>query len=223
MSNACLHEAILERTVDSVIHPDHTALLVVDAQNDFLHPDGALAKSHQQDRTYVQAAVPRMNEAIEEARHCGVRVVYLQEVLSRATLLPNVISLSGSWGNCAAREGTWGAQFFDGLLQPTDEDIVIQKSSYDGFEHTSLDVRLRALGIRTCVYSGGATNGVESTARHGFVAGFYTAFLYDACAAAGADEQWATMETFRRRLGPVLSVADVSKAWRAAVAAAEVR
>jgi len=195
---------------------------VVDAQNDFLHPDGVLAKSRQQDPTYVQAALPRMNEAIEEARQCGVRVVYLQEVISRATLLPNAISLSGSWGDCAAREGTWGAELFDGLLQPADQDVIIEKSCYDGFEHTSLDVRLRAMGIRTCVYCGGATNGVESTARHGFVAGFYTAFLYDACAAASANEQWATMETFRRRLGPVLSVAEVSKAWRAAVAA-EVR
>jgi nicotinamidase-related amidase len=221
MSNARLHEAILQGTVDSVIHPDHTALLVVDAQNDFLHPDGVLAK--RQDPTYVQAAIPRMNEAIEEARHCGVRVVYLSEVISRATLLPNVISLSSSRGDSAAREGTWGAEFFEGLLQPAEKDMIIQKSSYDGFEHTSLDVRLRALGIRTCVYCGGATNGVESTARHGFVAGYYTAFLYDACGAASANEQWATMETFRRRLGPVLSVADASKAWRAAVAATEVR
>ena len=221
MSNACLYETILQ-TVDSVIHPDHTALLVVDAQNDFLHPDGVLVKSRQQDVRYVQAAVARMNEAIEAARDCGVRVVYLQEVISKGTLLPNVISLFGSWEDCAVREGTWGAELFDGLLQPADEDVIIQKSCYDGFENTSLDVRLRAMGIRSCVYCGGATNGVESTARHGFVAGYDTAFLYDACGAANANEQWATMETFRRRLGPVLSVADMSKVWRAAVASAEV-
>jgi nicotinamidase-related amidase len=68
--------------------------------------------------------------------------------------------------------------------------------------------------IRTCVYAGGATNVcVEASARHGFVAGYYTVLLDDACGTATAEEHAATMKTFRRRYGPVLLVEELADAW----------
>ena len=73
---------------------------------------------------------------------------------------------------------------------------------------------LRALGIRTCIYSGCATNVcVEATARHGFVKGYYTALLDDACGALTAEEHEATLNTFRLFYGPVLRVEELSALW----------
>ena len=216
MTHVCQHDAVLS-SVDEVIHPDHSALIVVDVQNDFAHSDGILAKKLGQDMTHVQAAFPHINDAIRAARSVGVQVIYLQEVISKSTLLPNFVSLFGGFDDVAVREGTWGAEFVDGLLAPDPGEPVIRKPCYDGFQDSSLDVTLRALGIRTCIYCGGATNVcVESTARHGFVKGYYTVLLDDACGAANAREHEATLDVFRVFYGPVLDVEEVAQAWSGA-------
>jgi nicotinamidase-related amidase len=220
VAQMCQHDAVLN-SVNEVIHPDHSALVVVDVQNDFAHSDGILAKRLGQDMTHVQAALPQINDAIRAARSVGVQVIYLQEVISKSTLLPNFVSLFGGFDDVAVREGTWGAEFVDGLLSPEAGEPIIRKPCYDGFQDSSLDVTLRALGIRTCIYCGGATNVcVESTARHGFVKGYYTVLLDDACGAANAREHEATLETFRVFYGPVLRVEELAQAWSGATAGA---
>ena len=206
MTGPCSHDRVF-REVAEIVHPDHTALIVVDVQNDFAHSDGMLAQLVGQDMTHVQAALPQINNAIESARDVGAHIVYLQEVIAAETMLPNFETLFGPFESTAVREGTWGAEFVDGLIQPREGDRVIRKPCYDGFQDSALNVTLRTLGVRTCIYCGGATNVcVESTARHGFVNGYYTVLLDDACGAANAQEHEATLNTFRVFYGPVLRV-----------------
>jgi len=213
MTTPCSHDRVF-RDVGEIVHPDHTALIVVDVQNDFAHSDGMLSKQLGQDMAHVQAALPHINEAIESARDVGAHVVYLQEVIAAETMLPNFETLFGPFESTAVREGTWGADFVDGLVQPRGSDRVIRKPCYDGFQDSALDVTLRSLDVRTCIYCGGATNVcVESTARHGFVNGYYTVLLDDACGAANAQEHEATLNTFRVFYGPVLRVAELRALW----------
>ncbi len=220
MATHCRHDAVLTGA-DEIVHPDHSALVVVDVQNDFAHDDGVLSKRLGQDMRHVQSALPHINDAIRAAREAGVHVIYLQEVISESTLLPNFMTLFGGIDTVAVREGTWGAEFVEGLLQPERGEPVIRKPCYDGFQDSALDLTLRALGIRTCIYCGGATNVcVESTARHGFVNGYYTVLLDDACGAADAREHNATLDTFRVFYGPVLRVDELATAWSAARAVA---
>ena len=213
MAQTCQHPLVFTG-LDEILHPDHSALIVVDVQNDFVHDDGILATKIGQDMTHVHAALPRINDAIQIARAAGVHVIYLQEVISESTLLPNFMTLFGSIDDVAVREGTWGAEFLDDLVQPQPTDRVIRKPCYDGFEDSSLDVTLRSLGVRTCIYCGCATNVcVEATARHGFVKGYYTALLDDACGALTAQEHEATLNTSRVFYGPVLQVEELSALW----------
>jgi len=213
MTTTCEHDAVMTSVAD-VVHPDHTALLVVDVQNDFMHPDGVVATVLGQDISHVRAALPKINEAITAAHHNGVPVVYIQETIAKETVLPNFVAMFGPWEGCAVRVGTWGAELLGELIPPAEGDVVIQKPCYDAFQDTSLEVHLRSMGIRTCVYAGGATNVcVEASARHGFVAGYYTVLLDDACGTATAEEHAATMKTFRRRYGPVLLVDELADAW----------
>jgi nicotinamidase-related amidase len=213
MSNIGTHPPVLKGPQE-ILDPGHSALIVVDIQNDFVHDDGFLAAKLGQDMTHVQGAVAGVNEAIRTAREAGVPVIYLQEVISEATLLPNFITQFGNFEDVAVREGTWGAEFVDELLQPQPHERVIRKPCYDGFQDSALDVTLRGLGIRTCIYSGCATNVcVEATARHGFVKGYYTALLDDACGALTAEEHAATLNTFRVFYGPVLRVEELSVLW----------
>jgi nicotinamidase-related amidase len=219
MAHADQHQPVLKGP-EEILDPNHSALIVVDVQNDFVHDDGILAAKISQDMTHVQASLPHINDAIRIARAAGVRVIYLQEVISESTLLPNFMTQFGSFEDVAVREDTWGAEFVDDLLPPQPGEPVIRKPCYDGFQDTSLDVTLHAFGIRTCIYVGCATNVcVEATARHGFIKGYYTALLDDACGALTVQDHEATLNTFRVFYGPVLRVDELAALWDVATVA----
>ena len=201
------------RELEEVIDPTHTALIVVDVQNDFVSSDGFIAKFGL-DVSDMQATVPRINDFIRVCRATGVPVIYLQEVIAEATVLPNFLARFGPFESIAVREGTWGAEFYDALLQPEPGERVICKPCYDGFEDTNLDVTLRSLGIRTCIYAGFASNVcVEATARHGFVKGYYSVLLSDATGAATPEEHMACERVFNVFYGPVVRTDEIARVW----------
>jgi ureidoacrylate peracid hydrolase len=208
------------RELKEVVDPSHTALIVVDVQNDFVSSDGFIAKFGL-DVSDMQAAIPRINDFIRLSRATGVPVIYLREVIAESTVLPNFLALFGAFENIAVREGTWGAELYDQLLPPEDGDRVVVKPCYDGFEDTNLDVTLRSLGIRTCIYAGFASNVcVEATARHGFVKGYYSVLLSDATGAATPEEHMACERVFKVFYGPVVRTEEIAAAWESAKAAA---
>jgi nicotinamidase-related amidase len=212
MNDRCRHPAVLQG-VDEIVHADHTALIVVDVQNDFAHSEGFIAKFGLNMR-FIQSALPVVNEAITVCRERGIQVIYLQEWISKHTILPNFISQFGDFDHIAVRADTWGAEFHPDLVKPEPGEPVIRKPCYDGFQDTNLDVTLRSLGIRTCVYAGFASNVcVESTARHGFVQGYYTVLLSDASAAGTEEEHNACQSTFKVFYGPVMTLRELVTTW----------
>jgi nicotinamidase-related amidase len=212
MSSACSHPKVFQG-VDEIVHPDHTALIVVDVQNDFAHSDGFIAKFGL-DMSHIQAALPRVNGIIKDARRLGVTVIYLQEWISKSTILPNFITQFGDFEHIAVRADTWGAEFHPDLVKPEPGETIVRKPCYDGFQDTNLDVTLRASGIKTCVYAGFASNVcVEATARHGFVQGYYSVLLADATAAGTTGEHEACQSTFKVFYGPVVKANEVVDIW----------
>jgi len=212
MSADCRHPRVFNG-VEEIVHPDHTALIVVDVQNDFAHSDGFIAKFGL-DMSYIQAALPRVNAVIKDARRLGVKVIYLQEWIRRDTILPNFITQFGDFDHIAVRADTWGSEFHPDLVKPEPGEAIVRKPCYDGFQDTNLDVTLRASGIKTCVYAGFASNVcVEATARHGFVQGYYYVLLADATAAGTTAEHDACQTTFKVFYGPVLKTNEVVDIW----------
>ena len=201
------------RDLAEVIDPSHTALIVVDVQNDFVSNDGFIARFGL-DVSDMQAAIPRINDFIRVCRATGVPVIYLREVIAEKTVLPNFLALFGDFENIAVREGTWGAEFYQELLPPEAGERVVVKPCYDGFEDTNLDVTLRSLGVQTCLYAGFASNVcVEATARHGFVKGYYSVLLSDATGAATPDEHTACERVFKVFYGPVVRTDEIAAVW----------
>lgn len=198
---------------EEIVNPAHTAFLVIDVQNDFVSSDGFLARFGT-NMSFIQAAVPKINEFIKECRKHGVKVIYLKEIIQKDTVLPNFLSLFGDFDNIAVRENTWGAEFYPELVLPTEDEPVVIKPCYDGFEGTNLDVMLRSLDIRTCIFGGFASNVcVEATARHAFVKGYYTVLLSDASGAGTMEEHNACMNVFRVFYGPVLETKETIEMW----------
>lgn len=117
---------------DEVMLPvDKTAVVVIDMQNDFVKPDGAL---------HVPAAketIPNIQALLDVARSQGVRVAYTQDTHLEGTPEWDI------WPE-HVQKGTWGWEIID-ELEPQDGEPICRKPRYDGFYASNLDHYLSRL------------------------------------------------------------------------------
>ena len=64
-------------TLAELVEPSHTALVVIDMQNDFCSPGGVFAQQGL-DLSAYDSMVPRLAVLLDEARTAGVTIVFLQ-------------------------------------------------------------------------------------------------------------------------------------------------
>lgn len=132
--------------VDKVSLPSRkTALIVVDMQNDFAHPNGKLYSPTSRE------IIPRIKSLVQKARAKGVRVIYTQD-----THYPDDPVEFPRWGPHVVK-GTWGWQIVD-ELKPSEGDIVVEKMRYDAFFGTPMDHILRMYGVQHLVVTGTVAN-----------------------------------------------------------------
>ena len=111
------------------------------------------------------------------------------------------------------RDGSWGAQFFDGIVPRSDEKVVV-KHLYSAFINTDLSTILKAKGVESLLMTGVATNVcVESTARDGFMLDYYVTMVSDCMATSDAVLHEGTLENTRRHFGAVASARDIIQTW----------
>lgn len=170
---------------DKNIDPTTTALLIVDLQNDFLHPDGAYARAGQANADI--AALPEKVLPIAEAlRARGGWVVSTQFTLvpgkdDEPFISPHLKRLRPFLGKGDFAPGSWGNSLVDNL-QPA--DLTVEKVAYSAFYMTRMEWVLRKAGIERLFVAGIVTNGgVASTVRDAHVRDFRTTVLVDGCAA----------------------------------------
>lgn len=138
-----------------------TALLVVDVQNDFAHPDGSLAVPG------AAQVLEVANREVRAARDAGAPVIYTQDWHPDST--PHFEKDGGVWPvHCVG--DTWGAAFHDDLLVdgPSIRKGVDGGDGYSGFSvrdpqsgettGTQLAAVLREHGIESVVIVGLATD-----------------------------------------------------------------
>jgi nicotinamidase-related amidase len=186
-----------------IVAPAHTALLVIDMQNDFCSPGGASDRSEATLGMYP-SVIRRIKAVITAAHKCGVRVMYV-----RMLALAGGESDSRAWSRLrmrAAREptrsrgewpltvaGSWGADFVPSL-EPTATDLVITKYRSSAFYGTELDLFLRCSGVTTVVVTGCTTEGcVESTVRDAGMRDYFTVLLSDCVASDDVDLHEASL------------------------------
>ena len=167
-------------------YDDRTALVVVDLQNDFAHPDGSLFVTGGDD------LVDGINAEITAARAAGGTIVVTQDWHPPAT--PHFETDGGVWpGHCIA--GSWGAELVDGLDPDHAASAVIRKGTNgeDGYSAfamrepggdvdlpTGLAGLLSERNISKVVVCGLATDVcVSATALSSQAAGFDTTVLWE--------------------------------------------
>jgi len=201
-----------------LIDPAKAVLVVVDVQNDFCSPEGAIGKAGAPTAA-AMAMLPTLQRLLDAARAAGTPVVWLQTIHEDATDSDpwRGRSLNKSFDIC--RKGTWGIAFTE--VAPLDDEPVVIKHRYSGFVNTRLDSVLRTLKAETLIMTGVSTNVcVESTARHGFMLDYHIVFVDDCCAAYSPEEHAGALYNIRTHFGTVTSAGELIGMWDAARAPA---
>jgi ureidoacrylate peracid hydrolase len=209
------------------IRPDRAALVLVDLQNDFVHPNGWVAEQQIPGflgDTGISAVLERASALLTAARAAGVPVVFVRMIGDDKFLSPPMraqyLRNHGRPRPTCVQEGTWGADFY-GDLRPNGQglEFKIDKHRYSACIGTRLDQVLRSNGIQTVVVSGVATSGcVESTIRDAFMLDYYVVVAGDACGDYDQDRHRATLSKMDLSFGYVVSVEDVENAWTSQLA-----
>lgn len=192
------------------IPPQDTALLIVDLQNDFVHPDGAYARGGQ-GAPAIAALPARLAPLARGLQASGGWVVSTQFTLvpgkgGEPIVSPHLLSLRPFLRKGDFQPDAWGHQLVD-ELQPA--DLSVEKVAYSAFYMTRLEWVLRKSGIRRLIVGGIVTNGgVASTVREAHVRDIDVTVLSDGCAAFSAEVH----DTAIAALRPVCRVATIAEA-----------
>lgn len=181
------------------LDPSKTALLIVDLQNDFIHPEGAYARGGQSDPAI--AALPQRVEPLAAAlRKAGGVVMATQFTLvpgrgGEPIISPHLKQLRPFLGKGDFAPGSWGQDVVD-VLKPV--DVKVEKVAYSAFYMTRLEWVLRKLGISQLLVCGIVTNGgVASTVRDAHVRDIDVTVVEDCCAAFSETTHNAAIEGLR--------------------------
>jgi len=206
-------------TLTAKVDPSHSAVLVVDMQNDFC-ARGGLFDRQGLSLTMIQDMAPRLAGFIGKARMAGVPVIFVQSIYnSKDNWYLSDIWLEhvGTDGNYVdypvCEQGSWGADFY-GNLRPLPGELIINKHRYSAFIGTDLDLTLKSRGIRTLIMAGvGTSVCVESTAREGFMRDYYIVMLGDCTASPLEESHKHALKQTGLFFGTVTGSEEVVKCW----------
>jgi nicotinamidase-related amidase len=181
-----------------------TALVVVDMQNDFCHPDGWLA-SIGVDVTPARAPIEPLRVLLPALRAAGVPIVWLNwgNRPDLANLPPGVLAVYNPdgaglglgepvrpGGSRTLQAGSWSAAVVDELVVEPD-DLRVDKYRMSGFHDTPLDAVLRNLDVTTLLFAGvNADQCVFATLIDAACIGYDVVFLRDCCATTSPGYCW---------------------------------
>ena len=131
--------------------PESTAVVVVDMQNGFCHPDGSLYAPASED------ALADVTDVVSTAREADATVVYTRDVHPPEQFEGNhYYDEFARWGEHVL-EDSWEAELHADL-DVRDDDHVVEKHTYDAFYQTELEGYLKARKIRDLVLCGTLAN-----------------------------------------------------------------
>jgi ureidoacrylate peracid hydrolase len=204
----------LLRTLAEKADPRHSALLVIDVQNDFVADGGFFDKVGGDVRPLQQQRVPRILRFIDAARQAAVPVIFVQAIYD-----PHVLSAPMRERNARLNmelprclSGSWGAEFY--RVKPLPGEPVIIKHRYSAMVGTPLLDLLEKRGISSLLLTGVATDTcVESVGRDAYFRDYYVTLVEDCCGGASEEDHRSALKRFNRDYGLVVNSDDVMAAW----------
>lgn len=136
--------------------PGRTALVHIDAQNDFLSPEGHYAKSGV-DISHMRRSVEPIKKLTVEARRRGIPVIWTRHGTKGLVDGGSFMRHRPFLKDGGLRQNTWGYEIYEPLGAHPD-DWYVEKVRLSAFFNTTLDVLLRNLKAETVIFTGVLTN-----------------------------------------------------------------
>lgn len=174
--------------------------LVLDMENDLVHPDGPNGKAPYGEQARARRIVENTRRAIDKARAAGLRIGFVRVGFSPdyRECPANSPIFSAARKNGIFKLGTWGTEIHPDLGQrPEDFDII--KHRVSPFYGTRLEIILRTHGIRRIYCSGISTNAVvQAAVREGHDRDYEMIVLEDCCCGLSAEEHEGAIKSMQR-------------------------
>ncbi len=183
-------------SLEELLNPDYTALVVIDVQNDFVSKGGLLEKWGDDISVYVPT-IKNIRRILALARELKLKIFHIMNAceprfgadspawirykLKRggAQNIGDLNKIPNPYEYDAVIRGSWGAQITK-ELSPEKNEFVVEKTKSSAFVDTNFDSLLRANSIKSLVLTGIVTHGcVESTARDSMFHDYYTTVIND--------------------------------------------
>ena len=146
-----------ERAKSGTVHvpgmydPESTAVVVVDMQHGFCHPEGSLFAPAS------ESAIEPVTDLVDRGRDAGASVVYTKDTHPEEQFEGNhYYDEFERWGEHVV-EGTWDAELH-AELDVREADHVVEKHTYDAFHQTDLEGYLDAHGVDDLLVCGTLAN-----------------------------------------------------------------
>ena len=177
------------------LDPAHTAVIVVDMENDFAAKGGMFDRAGA-NISGAQKAIGPTAKVLATARQTGMKIIYLKmgyrddlsdlgasDSVNRTRHLrfgvgQKIRAPDGRESRILIRD-TWDTDIVS-ELKPQPNDVVLYKTRFSGFYQTDLDATLKKLGIKYLIVAGVTTSiCVESTVRDAMFRDYLCVLLKD--------------------------------------------
>jgi nicotinamidase-related amidase len=201
------------------VSASRSALIVHDTQNDFCLPGGKVYDRGAKRPEMIVKLIREVAALLAAARQSGVTVVYIRnthlvgakDVSASHLERLKSMGLGGTAGDISCIIGSWGYQVVD-ALSPFDDDIIVDKNSYNIFESSMIDKVLRAQDIERVILTGISTySGILGTAFGLMDHGYHFVIPRECVTGYDADLHEAALKI----LAPYsVGVAELIEAWK---------
>lgn len=197
--------------------PDHTALVMFDTLNGYLHPKDPKKQAFLAERNIL----PNMQRLLKGARKAGLTTFYPMGshtaggVDTVARLTDTDMDLNPF---DKKKQQTIKPRFYHGSkeseiapeLAPGPNDVEVPKHRWNSFFQTKLELSLRVRGLTTIVLAGGSTDvGIASTAYAARDLDLGLVIVRDCCYSARGNNNQFFMERIFPRMGRVMDTDEV--------------
>ena len=200
--------------LEEILNPCHTAIVVVDMQNDFCAENGYIHATQGADMSGNRSLAERIGRLVKAGRTAGCEIVWVKAIYDHDLLPAPMLSKMLERGNgavCCA-SGSWGADFYE--ISPENGEQVVEKRCYSAFHNTQMDDILRRRSIKSLIITGVATNVcVDSTLREAFFHGYYIVMPPDCVGSANMPLHEATIKSVEFIFGDVPESIKVIQMW----------
>ena len=172
----------------------NVAILVIDMLNDYLdHRGKDFCHS-------CREVIPNISKLLAFGRERGWRVIYVNTSLTSPSS-----PMAAKWGFHPSK-GSWEAEVVP-ELKPQGDDVLVEKTEYDGFFKTDLEQQLRKLGVNLVIPTGIHTHVcVLFTACSAFERGFEVFAMEDAMTTGTRANHENALRFYRTHLGKLMTV-----------------